>query len=1484
MAKRRRINKRMIILLAALGALAAAGVVAVLLRRLPRDPDRYLQAAKDATRKQQRAAFTESAGIALEAAKAQERPDLPDFYHQVAELHIRWADNDALSRLDQRQSVNTAQQLLLTALRHDPGHLPALRLLCDLYWRYSRGGRDFLAKADRLLEEDPDDHETLHHRGQARVAHGESRNERDLIESGIADLRKAAELAPEELPYWLTLASALERQERPAEAEKVYLEALKHLEGEKATRLRVRYAVFLRGADRTQEALQIIQDAIDASPDDVTGYLALAEYHMSSGAPDEAVRALEKALEVAPTDFRGYLGLSTIARRRNKPDEALEALREGLKAIDASVSSTQPTESTRRLSLARTQLNLNLSVLLLDLAERAPSQEKRRERIAEANEAFSRVGATEQDWEYQRHHGRVAYLEGEIDKAGTMLGKVVRNVGLTDHATTNALLTIYILQNRPNKAEELVDRILSRPGQQDNTTALLAKARIAGMFRQYDKAAGIVARVLRIEPGNLGARNLYAALTYVSGRRDELPEDFRVTPAVRRLMLNSAEMLWADAEAERSIDLLKVVLEHNPGDMVATRKLVQKYALMRRNDDARAVLERAARANPDNKRLATAVEMLDVKDPEKRYRRQMQMIADQEDLSDYQRAWERSLVALGAGKHDEFEKYLRQAVEIDPTKPAAVDRLFRYALGQQNWETAADCVAKAAATNLDDVGGDLYRAELAYSRKNWTEARSLLHRVLQKRPYLKRARLLLGSTYMYLADEDPANLAKAQENFEAILKANRTDVGAMVGMAKLAHRRKDWEAHEQWVRDAYELDRRNPYIERWYLQYSEEAADPSELIGKRARLFMENPRDWRNADKLATLYEKTGQIKKAESVRRHIFENCPDVQFRTEQMARHYLRRKQHADIDRLFSGLLSKAEDKVGVLVSYAGYLSAYAPGQAMSTVDRALELDEKDPRALAAKARMLAERGAYRRAAAVQRRLVAVDPSVPGYRKTRVRYLMSADALDQAAAELESLYRDHSDDGEVLMLKGLLAMRRSELGKAGELLDQAVTLAPRNPDPLRYRAQLHMMLGKPTEAKRDIQSARRLVNRPELTLELAMVHRELNEFEQAEVLYRQLMERPEQYVRAAMALGEMYLRNDRWSQMESLLSRAQKRRPDHPGLRLLEARMWRKRAERGRRLAALAKAYELAPRNPAVVESYMVGLLNAERYDQVLSASEQWTGSTTLSRWVRGAKAAALVGKGREAEAEKLFIEVLGETTPRAMKSMMQQVIRAYGMNRAITKLTAWAERFPGNWLFRALLGELYIAEGGPQDYAKALPLLEEALTRAKSPDDKAAVQLMIAAAYYGMSEWSKAERAYLAVLKHRPDDPRALNNLAYLYAEQLGQPKKGLEYVRRAARLLPREPQVLDTYGWTLAKLERFDRAEHHLLRAAQLGEPTAAIRYHLGWVYENTGRLSEALGQYKQAMDLVTNRKEDRLYPLLRDAIKRVEEIASARSET
>jgi putative PEP-CTERM system TPR-repeat lipoprotein len=113
------------------------------------------------------------------------------------------------------------------------------------------------------------------------------------------------------------------------------------------------------------------------------------------------------------------------------------------------------------------------------------------------------------------------------------------------------------------------------------------------------------------------------------------------------------------------------------------------------------------------------------------------------------------------------------------------------------------------------------------------------------------------------------------------------------------------------------------------------------------------------------------------------------------------------------------------------------------------------------------------------------------------------------------------------------------------------------------------------------------------------------------------------------------------------------------------------------------------------------------------------------------------------------------------------------------------------------------------------------------------------------------AKSHYLYLSEQPRLSNEFSVLNNLANIYmAEDL---LRALGYAKKAMETANTVPAVLDTYGWILTKLERFEEGLVSLRQAHAINSNDPAIRYHIGYTLEKLNRLAEAKVELQKSLN-------------------------------
>ncbi|MCH2201338.1 MAG: tetratricopeptide repeat protein [Fuerstiella sp.] len=129
----------------------------------------------------------------------------------------------------------------------------------------------------------------------------------------------------------------------------------------------------------------------------------------------------------------------------------------------------------------------------------------------------------------------------------------------------------------------------------------------------------------------------------------------------------------------------------------------------------------------------------------------------------------------------------------------------------------------------------------------------------------------------------------------------------------------------------------------------------------------------------------------------------------------------------------------------------------------------------------------------------------------------------------------------------------------------------------------------------------------------------------------------------------------------------------------------------------------------------------------------------------------------------------------------------------------------------------------------------------------------RLSLSAVYVERGDNSSAEMILEELFEEQPDDPGVNNDLGYLYADQNKNLEQAFKMIELAVEAEPDNRAYLDSLGWVLYRLERYEEALEALLTANSDPEfQDATLQEHLGDVYKALGRDDEAVELWKKAL--------------------------------
>ena len=135
-----------------------------------------------------------------------------------------------------------------------------------------------------------------------------------------------------------------------------------------------------------------------------------------------------------------------------------------------------------------------------------------------------------------------------------------------------------------------------------------------------------------------------------------------------------------------------------------------------------------------------------------------------------------------------------------------------------------------------------------------------------------------------------------------------------------------------------------------------------------------------------------------------------------------------------------------------------------------------------------------------------------------------------------------------------------------------------------------------------------------------------------------------------------------------------------------------------------------------------------------------------------------------------------------------------------------------------------------------------------------------------YERTGKWDNAEKDLLSSLEASPNQAYVINYLAYSWIEQGVNIEKSLKMLEKANQLKSNDPYIIDSLGWALFKLKRFEESKEYLQLALRLMPADPIVNDHYGDVLWKNGNKLQARYYWNNVLQLENTEKD------LKDKVK------------
>jgi tetratricopeptide (TPR) repeat protein len=428
-------------------------------------------------------------------------------------------------------------------------------------------------------------------------------------------------------------------------------------------------------------------------------------------------------------------------------------------------------------------------------------------------------------------------------------------------------------------------------------------------------------------------------------------------------------------------------------------------------------------------------------------------------------------------------------------------------------------------------------------------------------------------------------------------------------------------------------------------------------------------------------------------------------------------------------------------------------------------------------------------------------------------------------------------------------ISLGQRRFDDCGRYSDQALARDPMNFEAMMLRAKLDLDRGDPAKSVADYDRIRQIYGAVPLVLyQQALAMLKSNDITRATDNLTQAVTLQTNYVDAILALAELHLEKGEGAAAQGTLTRVVTLQP---GLERAQSLLAASLLEQHKTTEALAQYEQMSARFPnspqtPVLEGVVLAQLG--RLDEARASFER-----SLAITARDTN----LPPNLQALQELLTLDVAEKHPDAALARVQRQIdltpnlAELYAMRARIhmassnydtaeADLQKAIQLNPDLHDSYLLLARIYTRANQKQ---KALERLGQLVSRTNNIP----ALMQIGALHDALTNYNAERDTYETVLRVNPNFSPALNDLAYLYSDKLGQLDRAYELAEKAHQLSPLDPYTMDTLGWILFKRGDYARSLGLLDAAASRLGNEPAIQYHLAMAHyqlDNESRAAEA----------------------------------------
>ncbi len=535
-----------------------------------------------------------------------------------------------------------------------------------------------------------------------------------------------------------------------------------------------------------------------------------------------------------------------------------------------------------------------------------------------------------------------------------------------------------------------------------------------------------------------------------------------------------------------------------------------------------------------------------------------------------------------------------------------------------------------------------------------------------------------------------------------------------------------------------------------------------------------------------------------------------------------YLSKGEPDKAETLLKQLVTDMPDKSDVLVLLGNhYIARGKTQEAVATLNKAIEIDPATIKPQIVLARFFNAKGAPDKAEEYIQKAVAIDPDNQELKLLHADFNFIHKNIPQAERLVDEILAERPGHVPSKALKGKILIQKKKFDAAIALFQELVRDEPNS-------APYNFFLGNALIQDRRPKEGLIYISK---TLDLNPNH-----------------------MLARMIMADSHFRNRDYFLAQTQVQNVLAKMPDNYNANILLGNIHAARKELGKARTVYERMIGLAPDNPSAY--YRLGLVSRME-NKLDKAMAHFTKALELNSMLMDVFSQIIGIKAQNKNYKKTIqfcdshIQKVKDAPIAVSIILNLKANLLFAEKKMEEGKQALAQSIEKNSTYITPYLTLAGIHNSQGNSAQAIGLYKDLI---KNRPDQASPHSLLGTLYEKQTNFDLAETHYKQALEINPDFIPALNNLAFLYAEQNKNLNKALELAQQAREKTGAITAIMDTLGWVYYKKGLYPSAVQEFTACIEKEPANPIFHYHLGLAYNKLWKYDQAKTSLAKALEL------------------------------